>query len=138
MTKPATILIIDDETMVRRSIAAYLEDSGFQVVEAANGHEGLDLLARVAVDLVVTDLRMPGMDGLDIIDRLQVRSPQTPVIVVTGTADVTATDSVCRRGAVACFFKPINDLRVLETAIGQALRARADSNTEAGGTHHEQ
>lgn len=127
MTDP-TILVIDDETGVRRSIAAYLEDSGFRVLEATNGNEGLAIFASEAPDLVLTDLRMPGMDGVEFMKQMNAQSPQTPIIVFTGTADVQAAESLCQDGAATCLFKPITDLRILETAVRQALEARVKTS----------
>ena len=80
----ATLLIIDDDEVVRASLAAYLEDSGFSVLQASNGQQGLQVFEQDKPDLVICDLRMPQMGGLELIRQVTERSPQTPVIVVSG------------------------------------------------------
>ncbi|MEP2298830.1 MAG: response regulator, partial [Kangiellaceae bacterium] len=62
--KLSTILVIDDETLVRESMAIYLEDSGFNVIQAVNGVQGIELFKEFSPDLVLCDLRMPEMDGM--------------------------------------------------------------------------
>ena len=66
----ATLLIIDDDEVVRASLAAYLEDSGFSVLQASNGQQGLQVFEEHQPDLVICDLRMPQMDGLELIRQI--------------------------------------------------------------------
>ncbi len=80
----ATLLIIDDDEVVRASLAAYLEDSGFSVLQASNGQQGLQVFEQDKPDLVICDLRMPQMGGLELIRQVTELSSQTPVIVVSG------------------------------------------------------
>ena len=80
----ATLLIIDDDDVVRASIAAYLEDSGFKVLQANNGVQGLELFDREQPDLLVCDLRMPQIDGLELIRRINGKASEIPVIVLSG------------------------------------------------------
>lgn len=71
MHKPsATLLIIDDDDVVRASLAAYLDDSGFRVLQAGNGPQGMELFESEQPDLVICDLRMPQMDGLELIRQI--------------------------------------------------------------------
>lgn len=80
----ATLLIIDDDDVVRASLAAYLEDSGFNVLQASNGQQGLQVFEQNQPDLVICDLRMPQMGGLELIRQVTERTPDLPVIVVSG------------------------------------------------------
>ncbi len=80
----ATLLIIDDDEVVRASLATYLEDSGFIVLQASNGLEGLEVFQREQPDLVICDLRMPQVDGLELIRRINALQVDIPVIVVSG------------------------------------------------------
>ncbi len=116
-----TVLIIDDESAIRLSIAAYLEDSGFRCLEAANGREGLEILVRESPDILVTDLRMPEIDGFSLLGLLRAQHLGTPVIVLTGTGDAQASTEALRLGARDCLFKPLNDLGMLVTAIQAIL-----------------
>ena len=83
--RPVKILAIDDEPVIRDSIEAYLEDSGFKVLQAGDGQQGLTLFREQTPDLVLLDLRMPEMDGLAFLEALRQEASDTPVIVVSGT-----------------------------------------------------
>jgi sigma-B regulation protein RsbU (phosphoserine phosphatase) len=121
MSEPKTILIIEDESQLRRTMAAYLEDSGYLILEAANGREGIARFAENKPDLVLTDLRMPEMNGIEVVTWIHQNSPQTPVIVITGTGDQRAMDTAVAAGAKMCMVKPINDLADLDSAIKKVL-----------------
>ncbi|WP_252179243.1 SpoIIE family protein phosphatase [Endozoicomonas sp. 4G] len=117
----STILVIDDDTIVRESIVAYLEDSGFSTLQADNGEQGLALFKETPPDLVLCDLRMPKMDGLTVLRSVRELSPDTPFIVVSGAGIMTDVVQAMRLGACNYFIKPIVDLEVLEYAINRAL-----------------
>jgi PAS domain S-box-containing protein len=119
--RPARILAIDDEPIVRESIAAYLEDSGFEILQAQDGRIGLQMLRGQKPDLVLLDLRMPEMDGLEFLDLMQREVPETPVIVVSGTGVLQDAIAALRAGAHDFVTKPILDMAVLEHAVRSAL-----------------
>ncbi|PLX96670.1 MAG: hypothetical protein C0622_14475, partial [Desulfuromonas sp.] len=79
------ILTIDDEESIRDSFCLFLEDYDYQILEAANGREGIEIFLREKPDLVLCDLRMPEVDGLEVLDRIHSESPDTPIIVISGT-----------------------------------------------------
>ncbi|MGB5984408.1 MAG: sigma 54-interacting transcriptional regulator [Desulfobacterales bacterium] len=116
-----TILVIDDEAIIRESMAAYLEDSGFTVLQAADGREGLDRFRRRHPDLVLVDLRMPEVDGLEVLAAIQAESPETPTLVVSGTGVLSDAIEALRHGAQDFLTKPILDMAVLEHAVANAL-----------------
>lgn len=120
LSKTASVLTIDDDRLVRESISVYLEDSGYTILEADNGLEGLRLFREQAPDIVVCDLRMPDMDGLDVLKVLTRESPNTPVIVLSGAGVMHDVVEALRLGATDYLFKPIADLAVLEHAIRSA------------------
>ena len=121
----AKLLIIDDDEAVRTSLAAYLEDSGFAVEQAGNGHLGLELFERERPDLVICDLRMPQIDGLELIRRIGELDNPAPVIVVSGAGVMTDVVEALRLGAADYLIKPLEDLAVLEHSVRRALdRAR--------------
>ncbi|MCU1718696.1 two-component system response regulator RssB [Pseudomonas sp. 5P_3.1_Bac2] len=117
----ATLLIIDDDDVVRASLAAYLEDSGFHVLQAANGSQGLEVFKAQAPDLVICDLRMPQVDGLELIRRINALEVQTPVIVVSGAGVMSDAVEALRLGAADYLIKPLADLAVLEHSVRRAL-----------------
>lgn len=117
----AKLLIIDDDCRVRASLADYLEDSGFQVLQAAGALAGLELFDLHHPDLVISDLRMPQMDGLELVRRINRRCPDLPVIIVSGAGVMADAVEALRLGAVDYLIKPIEDLAVLEHAVRRAL-----------------
>ncbi|PVZ64313.1 SpoIIE family protein phosphatase [Pelagibaculum spongiae] len=119
---PARILTIDDEKVLRESIVAYLEDSGFEMMEASDGLKGLAAFRDNKPDLVLCDLRMPEMDGLDVLAVLQKESPETPVIMVSGAGILSDAVEALRLGAWDYLVKPIADMAVLEHAVRASLQ----------------
>ncbi|MEZ5583937.1 MAG: response regulator [Candidatus Competibacteraceae bacterium] len=121
MTKVATVLTIDDEQAIREIIAAYLEDSGFQVIQAQNGLQGLEVCRKQQPDLVLCDLRMPEMDGLQVLTAMTREFPELPIIVVSGAGVIGDAIDALKLGAWDYVTKPIEDMAVLEHAMEQAL-----------------
>ena len=115
------LLVIDDDTIVRQSIAAYLSDSGYDVREAASGREGLKLFREFSPEIVLSDLRMPEMSGMEVLQEVHKISPETPVIVISGVGVMTDVVQALRNGASDYLIKPIADMEVLEHAIRQGL-----------------
>jgi sigma-B regulation protein RsbU (phosphoserine phosphatase) len=122
---PAKILTIEDEPPIRDGIVAYLEDSGFTMLEANDGPTGLGIFRREHPDVVLCDLRLPGMDGLDILSIITAESPETPVIVVSGVSQLNYAVQALKRGAWDYVTKPIQDMAVLESAVRRVIE-RAD------------
>lgn len=123
--RPARILTIDDEDLVREVITAYLEDSGFEVIQAGDGQTGINLICRELPDLVLCDLRMPGMDGLQVLATVTRDFPELPILVVSGLGGMSDAIQALKLGAWDYVTKPIEDMAVLEYAINHALeRAR--------------
>ncbi len=116
------VLVIDDEDIVRDSIVAYLEDSGFDVLEAENGLEGIAIFKSQSPDIVLCDLRMPVMDGLAVLKEVNQHSPDTPFIVVSGAGVMADVVEALRLGASDYLIKPILDLEVLEHSILRNLK----------------
>lgn len=117
----ATLLIIDDDDVVRASLAAYLEDSGFHVLQANNGLQGMEVFHAESPDVVICDLRMPQVDGLELIRRIHALRVETPVIVISGAGVMSDAVEALRLGAADYLIKPIADLAVLEHSIRRAL-----------------
>ena len=123
--RPARILTIDDEALVREILTAYLEDSGFEVIQAGDGQTGIELIQHELPDLVLCDLRMPGMDGLQVLATVTRDFPELPILVVSGLGGMSDAIQALKLGAWDYVTKPIVDMAVLEHAINHALeRAR--------------
>jgi len=125
MNNPATILTVDDDESVRKALAAYLRDSGFETVEAATGGQGLALFHQERPDAVLCDLRLPDMDGMDVLSVIVRTSPRTPVIVVSATSVIGEVVQALQKGAWDFLGKPIDDMGVVECSLRRSL-ARAE------------
>jgi len=123
--QPSRILTIDDEPLVREILTAYLEDSGFAVSEAGDGQTGIEKIRHDPPDLVLCDLRMPGVDGLQVLATVTREFPELPILVVSGMGGISDVIQALKLGAWDYVTKPIQDMTVLEHAIDHALeRAR--------------
>jgi two-component system nitrogen regulation response regulator NtrX len=109
------ILIIDDELAIRDSLKMTLEYDGYDVMLAATGEEGVKLVEREAPDLVFLDIKMPGMDGLEVLQKLRHLVEVTPIVVISGHADITTAVEATRLGAFDFIEKPLERERVLVT-----------------------
>ena len=116
------ILTIDDESYIRQSIKSFLEDYGFIVFEAENGQKGLDVFDRENPDLVLLDLRMPEMDGLQVLEILKEKAPDIPLVVASRTGNITAVVEALHLGAWDYILKPIEDMSVLYHSVKKCLK----------------
>jgi len=117
-----TILTIDDESYIRQSIRSFLEDYGFIVFEAENGKEGIEVFNAQSPDLVLLDLRMPEMDGLQVLEVLKALDPDIPLVVASGTGNIASVVDALRLGANDYILKPIEDMTVLYHSIQKCLK----------------
>ncbi len=114
------ILIVDDEPDLRSILAFSFKKKGYQVLEAANGKEAFDLIQANPVDVVLSDARMPGGDGIELLDKVRKEHHGIPIIIlVTGFTDLS-TEDAHNKGAEALFSKPF-DRKELEGAIERLL-----------------
>ena len=103
-----SILIVDDEQVLRESLAELLVDEGYEVLQAGDGRAGLAHVIERSVDLVITDVRMPEMDGITLLGQLRQAAPETPVIVITAYGTVESAVGAMRAGAFDYLLKPVN------------------------------
>lgn len=123
----SVILIIDDEKNIREGLAADFEMDGYDVRLAANGKEGLEIVKNEQIDLVITDLRMPGgVSGEEVLRQITTKMPGIPVIVLTGHGSIDAAVKAMQNGAYDFLTKPLN-LEQLETIVKKALKNREES-----------
>jgi len=103
-----TILIIDDDTSLRRVLEYNLQEAGYSVAAAASGEEGLRLFDEAAPSLVISDMKMPGMDGIQVLKAIKQRSPETLVIMITAFGTVDVAVEAMKAGAYDYITKPFN------------------------------
>ena len=115
------VLIVDDTPEVRAFVSEALRTLGYEVHTAAAADEALALTARTPFNLVVCDLRLPGVRGLELVSRLRDLDPDVAVIVLTGVASDEYDIRRLREGAIAVLHKPVQ-LAQLQTTVAEALR----------------
>jgi two-component system, NtrC family, response regulator AtoC len=141
MIGPATILVVEDDRAIRFSLVCFLQSEGYRVLEAGDGKQGLALIAEERPDAVLLDLKMPGVDGLEVLAELGPALGELAVIVVTALGGSKAAIEAMRRGAYDYLTKPfdLDEVKLtLERALHQktlaaeveSLRARAHKNRE--------
>ena len=127
MSGEAAIHVIDDDEAMRDSLMFLLESAGMTSLSYESAEQFLDGAARLSAGCVLTDVRMPGMSGLDLVRRLQEIGVRLPVVVMTGHADVPLAVEAMKAGAADFIEKPFNDESML-----RALRAALDQGQEDG------
>jgi len=128
------ILLVDDEEGIRKVLGISLADSGYQVFTAKSGEEALHIFREIQPDIVFADIKMPGMDGIELLQKIKEERPDTEVIMITGHGDMDLAIKSLKFEATDFITKPIND-DVLEIALKRAkerifMRAKLRRYTE--------
>jgi two-component system nitrogen regulation response regulator NtrX len=128
---PYRVLVIDDETGIREAIRMTLEYEGYKIDEARSGQEGLDKAAKVPYDAILLDIKMPVLDGIEVLENLKEQRISSPVVMVSGHGDVHTAVECTKRGAFDFLEKPLNRDKLLLT-VRNAVRQRSleEENTE--------
>src|SRR5215467_5054925 len=123
-SESAQILVVDDEGAIRYSISKTLQRVGYQVSAAASGEEALEMLADQNFDVVLTDIRMPGLTGVELLSKIREKAPDAIVILMTGYASLgTAVESL-RLGAHDYLIKPSSSQDIRQSVARGLERAR--------------
>jgi two-component system nitrogen regulation response regulator NtrX len=117
------ILVVDDEADIRQSLRMVLEYEGYEFVEAASGPEGLETLRRESPDAVLLDIKMPSMDGLEVLAAARARDATTPILMISGHGDIPTAVEAIHKGAYDFLEKPLASERVL-TALRNAVERK--------------
>ena len=125
----ATVLCVDDDPAVGKVLAALLEQAGVKALLASSASQALELLARRPIDLVVSDLKMPGIGGMDLLRTVVERFPDVPVVILTAHGSVPLAVEAMRAGAADFMQKPFDRDEVL-FVVEKALRGRRDAIPE--------
>ena len=112
MGRVLKVLLVDDEEIVHLTLGDYLTDCGHRVDKAVDGAQALRALEAGDHDLIIADVRMPGLDGLTLLAKLRETDTVLPVIMITGHGDVDMQDEAVRMGAVGFLLKPIKLLQL--------------------------
>ena len=128
---PYRVLVIDDETAIREAIRMTLEYEGYKIDEARSGQEGLDKAGRTDYDAILLDIKMPVLDGIEVLENLKSQKITSPVVMVSGHGDVHTAVECTKRGAFDFLEKPLNRDKLLLT-VRNAIRLRQveEENTE--------
>ncbi|MEW6202109.1 MAG: sigma-54 dependent transcriptional regulator [bacterium] len=116
-----TILVVDDKESVRNLLASHLKEEGFNVEAAASGEEALERFSGAIYDVVITDMRMPGMDGMEVIRAVREISPDTVIVVITAYAEMENAIAAMKLGAYEYLKKPFK-LEEVQAAVEKALQ----------------
>ena len=109
------ILIIDDERSIRNTLKEILTYEGFEVVEAQDGLEGLKAVEKAKFDVILCDIKMPKMDGIEVLEKIQEMAPETPVVIVSGHGNIDTAVEAIKKGAFDYIAKPLDLNRTLVT-----------------------
>ena len=118
-----SILIVDDEPSILKSLGGLLTDEGFDVITASNGYEGLKIIDRESPDLVLLDIWMPGIDGIETLKQIKKENPYVQVIVITGHGNIETAVKATKLGAYDLIEKPLSIDKII-VAISNALNFR--------------
>lgn len=118
----ATILVVDDRVGIRRLLQEVLQGAGYKVLTAAGGSEAMEITRENDVDMVLLDMKMSGMDGLETLTRLKKESPHLIILIMTAYEELEVLKEAKRRGAADYISKPF-DIEELKEIIAEKLRA---------------
>ncbi|MGA9119974.1 MAG: sigma-54 dependent transcriptional regulator [Bacteroidota bacterium] len=118
-----SILIVDDEEIIRESLSFVLSKEGYRVKEAANGRVAVDILKNESIDLILTDLEMPEMKGIELLDQVSRMYPETLVVIITAYGSIDTAIQALRKGAVDYILKPV-EFDELLVKVGRLLDSR--------------
>jgi len=126
------ILVLDDEPIVGKRLRPALAKSGYEVDVVETGADAIRLIDQHSYDIVVTDIRMEGVDGLSVLRHVKARSPRSPVIVITGFATVEVAREALTMGAFDFIAKPFKLDQLREVIARAAAKLEGDANAPSG------
>jgi signal transduction histidine kinase len=121
MAKEIPILVVDDEQSVRNVLSQVLKDEGFVVTEAADGEQAMAAFEEALYPLVITDIVMPGLSGIELLEKIKKRNSETQVIIITSHASMDTAIQALRNGAYDYLFKPFEDINLISTVTKRAI-----------------
>ena len=116
------ILVVDDESEIRDMLSRHFRYLGYEVDIACNGKEALEIIQKSKTDIVISDIKMPVMDGIELLRVIKLRFPMIHTIMITGYVTLENVLACMRHGADTCIFKPLENLNHLEDAVSLAVK----------------
>lgn len=117
------VLVVDDEAVIRRGVCRVLEGRGYQAEASESGYEAIERLQKTPFSIVITDLKMPGMDGIEVLKAIKILQPEVPVIIITGYSTVDTAVDAMKNGAFDYIPKPFTPKQIIEM-VEKALEQR--------------
>ncbi len=130
MTLNGHILIIDDEAALRQTLTRILQRAGLHVTSAASGQEGLDYVTKLPFDLVYLDIRMPDMNGMEVLKIMHAAFPELPVVLFTAQPDLSSALEALRRGATDYLLKPLQPDDIVERTRAILTRRQTEQRKQ--------
>src|SRR5215213_7654520 len=128
---PYRVLVVDDETAIREAIRMTLEYEGYKIDEARSGQDALDKAVKTDFDAILLDIKMPVLDGIEVLENLKSQKVRSPVVMVSGHGDVHTAVECTKRGAFDFLEKPLNRDKLLLT-VRNAVRQRSLEEENTG------
>jgi len=135
MEQTDAVLVIDDEKNIRTTLQQVLESAGYEVATAVNGEDGLSKLSKSRFDMVLLDMKLPGMDGIDVLRRMRESSYETPVAIITAYGTIENAVEAMKLGAVDYLRKPFSGSEIKE--LVERILARREAGEGDLGTYAE-
>ena len=117
-----SVLIVDDEQFLRQILTRIVKREGYKVEEALNGQDALDKMAKEKFDLVITDIKMPEMDGMELLEKIRTQFPETLVVIITSYAGEVNASQAIAAGASQFITKPFKNVEISRTLDGLIAR----------------
>ena len=130
MSTQPSILVVDDELLVRDLLYDFFSDQGWQISVAESGSKALGILQNKKIDIVLTDLKMPEMDGMDLTHKVKEDFPDLPVMVMTGYPSVESAIEALRAKVADYITKPFNINQLLKTVAAHVEQSENDDHDE--------
>lgn len=116
------ILIVDDEEEIRDTLSRHYKFQGYQTMTAGNGVEALKVLEKERIEIVISDIMMPVMNGVELLHKIRSDFPMTHVIIMTGYVTMDNLLAALRYGADTCIFKPITEFDEMDESVEMAIK----------------
>ena len=129
LDKP-TVMIVDDDAIFRRMLTSYLESNGYRILEAEDGLDGLKQLRSEVPDLVICDISMPVLNGIEFVEEVCWEYPSLPMIVVSATEEMSDVARALRFGIKDFLSKPTQNMDILEKRFGNTWEAPKSNNSD--------
>ncbi len=123
LSRQYTVMVVDDEERTRKNLDHVLSREGYEVITASNGAEALEKLTGTAVDIIITDLKMNKVDGMEVLEKARAKDPRVEVIVITGYGTVANAVEAMKQGSFNYITKPFK-LEEIRSTVSQALAAK--------------